>query len=100
MAHHTRRCQYSKIRSSIGRWCVMLSHSLPARSLNGREASLRMLPEGAEGRCSKRLISRALLAIGPAISGVGWIFLPALRETAPGGGRAGVGVAARTQRRD
>jgi len=61
----------------------MLSHSLPARSLNGREASLRMLPEGAEGRRSKWLISRALLAIGPAISGVGSIFLPALRETAP-----------------
>ncbi len=79
----------------------MLSHSLPARSLNGREASLRMLPEGAEGRRSKWLISRALLAIGPAISGVGSIFLPALRETArgpaPGGGRAGVGVAARRQ---
>src|SRR6266446_3386299 len=58
----------------------MLSHSLPARSLSGREASLRTLPEGAEGRRSKRLIWLALPAIGPAISGVGSIFLPALRE--------------------
>jgi len=77
----------------------MLSHSLPARSLSGREASLRMLPEDAEGRRSKRLISRTLLAIGLAISGAGSIFLPALRETAPRGGRAGVGVAARTEQR-
>jgi len=58
----------------------MLGHSLPASSLSGREASLRTLPEGAEGWRSKWLISRALLAVGTAISGVGSIFLPALRE--------------------
>ena len=68
----------------------MLHHSLPARSLGSRPASLRMLPEGAEGRRSKWLISRALPAIKAAISRVRWIFLPALRETAGGRGlRAG-----------
>jgi len=61
----------------------MLSHSLPACSLSGREASLRTLPEGAEGRRSKQLILRALPAIGTAISGLGSIFLPALTEAAP-----------------
>jgi hypothetical protein len=35
------------------------------------------------------LISRALPAIGAAISGVRWIFLPALRETAGGRGLHG-----------
>ncbi len=64
----------------------MLSHSLPARSLSGRPASLRTLPEGAGCRLPKGLISRALLAIKAAISGVRWIFLPALRETAAGRG--------------
>jgi len=35
------------------------------------------------------LISRALLAIKAAISGVRWIFLPALRETSGGRGLRG-----------
>jgi hypothetical protein len=84
MLHYTRCCQYHKILSSIRRWCAMLSHSLPARSLSGRAASLKTLPEGAGSRRPERLISLAFLAISPAISGVGSIFLPALRETARG----------------
>jgi len=68
----------------------MLHHSLPARSLGSRPASLRTLPEGAAYRIPKGLISRALPAIKAAISRVRWIFLPALRETAGGRGlRAG-----------
>jgi hypothetical protein len=68
----------------------MLHHSLPARSLGGRPASLRTLPEGAGCRIPKGLISRALLASKAALSSVRWIFLPALRETAGGRGlRAG-----------
>src|SRR5437879_6809333 len=68
----------------------MLSHSLPAHSLQRpRPASLRTLPEGVGCRMPKGLISQALPAIKAAISGVRWIFLPALRETAGGRGLRG-----------
>jgi hypothetical protein len=60
---------------------VMSRPSLPARSLRGRPASLRTVPDGARGLLRKRLIWRALLVIRPAISGVEPIFLPALRES-------------------
>jgi hypothetical protein len=53
---------------------VMSRLSLPARSLRGRLASLRTVPEGAEGRLCKRLIWRALLVIRTANSGVEPIF--------------------------
>jgi hypothetical protein len=53
---------------------------LPARSLRGRPASLRTVPDGAGVLLRKRLIWRALLVMRSAISGVGPIFLPALRE--------------------
>jgi hypothetical protein len=58
----------------------MPGFSLPARSLRGRSASLRSFPDDGWTRVSKSLISRLLLAIGRAISGVESIFLPALRE--------------------
>jgi hypothetical protein len=62
------------------RRCVMSRLSLPARSLRGRPASLRTVPDGAGGLFRKRLICRALLVMRRAISGVEPIFLPALRE--------------------
>jgi protein SCO1 len=62
--------------------------SLPAPSLRGRPASLRTVADGAACLLCKQLIWHALLVIRPAISGVGRIFLPALRE-----GRAGEGLA-------
>jgi hypothetical protein len=61
---------------------VMSRLSLPARSLRGRSASLRTVPDGAGGLLRKRLILLALLVMRPAISGVGAIFLPGLREKA------------------
>ena len=54
--------------------------SLPARSLRGRPASLRTVPDGTGCLLRKRLIWRALLVMRPAISAVEPIFLPALRE--------------------
>jgi hypothetical protein len=63
---------------------VMSRFSLPARSLRGRPASLRTVPDGAEDLLRKRLIWRALLVIRPAISDVESIFLPALRERGRG----------------
>ena len=59
---------------------------LPARSLRGRPASLRTVPDDTGGLFRKRLIWRALLVTRPAISGVEPIFLPALREKGQGGG--------------
>jgi hypothetical protein len=59
---------------------VVSTLSLPARSLRGRPASLRTVPDGAGCLLRKRLIWHGLLVIGPAISGVEPIFLPALRE--------------------
>jgi hypothetical protein len=54
--------------------------SLPARSLRGRPASLRTVPDGARDLLRKWLIWCALLVVRRAISGVEPIFLPALRE--------------------
>jgi hypothetical protein len=65
--------------------------SLPARSLRGRPASLRTVPDGAGGLLRKRLICHALLAKRPAISGVESIFLPALRELSGSEVRVGAG---------
>src|SRR5215470_3478881 len=67
--------------------CVMSRLSLPARSLRGRPASLRTVPDGAGCLLRKQLIWQALLVIRPAISGVEPIFLPALRERGKGGAR-------------
>src|SRR6202048_1421158 len=58
----------------------MLGFCVPALSLSGRSASLRVLPERAAGWFLKHLIWRMLLAIRRSISGVEPIFLPALRE--------------------
>jgi hypothetical protein len=63
---------------------VMSRLSLPARSLRGRPASLRTVPDGAGGLLRKLLICRVLLVMRPAISGVEPIFLPALRERGQG----------------
>jgi hypothetical protein len=62
--------------------------SLPARSLRGRPASLRTVPDGAGRLLRKRLIWRVLLMMRPPIEGVELIFLPALRERGQGGPRA------------
>jgi hypothetical protein len=59
---------------------VMSRLPLPARSLRGRPASLRTVPDGAGGLLRKRLIWLALLVMRPAISEVEPIFLPTLRE--------------------
>jgi hypothetical protein len=59
---------------------VMSRLSLPARSLRGRRASLRTVPDGTGCLLHKGLIWRALFVMRPAISGVETIFLPALRE--------------------
>jgi hypothetical protein len=58
--------------------------SLPARSLRGRPASLRTVPDSAACLLRKRLIWRALLVMRPAVSGAEPIFLPALRERRSG----------------
>jgi hypothetical protein len=59
--------------------------SLPARSLRGRPASLRTVPDGAGYLLRKRLIWLDSRVIRPAIWGVEPIFLPALRERGQGG---------------
>jgi hypothetical protein len=58
----------------------MLGFCVPVPSLNGRSASLRILPECAAGRFLKHLIWRILLVIRRPVSGVESIFLPGLRE--------------------
>src|SRR5438128_8439333 len=58
----------------------MLGFCVPAPSLSGRSASLRVLPERVAGWFLKRLIWRILLVIERPVCGVGSIFLPALRE--------------------
>src|ERR1700741_1947370 len=70
----------------------MFRLSLPARSLRGRPASLRTVPDGAGYLLRKQLFWRALLVMRPAISAVEPIFLPALRERRSGWGPPG-GVA-------
>jgi hypothetical protein len=65
---------------------IMSRFSLPARSLRGRPASLRTVPDGAGCLLRKWLFWRALLVMRPAILGGGPIFLPALRERGQGGG--------------
>jgi hypothetical protein len=57
---------------------------LPARSLRGRPGSLRTVLDGVGDQLRKRLIWRGLLVVRPATSGVGPIFLPALREGCAG----------------
>ena len=59
--------------------------SLPARSLRGRPASLRTVPDGAGCLLCKRLIWHTLLVMRPPISCVEPIFHPALRERGQGG---------------
>ena len=59
---------------------LMLGFCVPALSLGGRSASLRVLPERAVGWFLKHLIWRILLVIKRPISGAEPIFLPALRE--------------------
>jgi hypothetical protein len=61
--------------------------SLPARSLRGRPASLRTVPDSAGCLLRKRLIWHGLLVMRPVISGVEPIFLPALREPGQSGSR-------------
>src|ERR1700730_19379214 len=58
----------------------MRSHSLPARSLRGQQASLRTFSDGARCRLANQLIACMLLAIRRSISGAEPIFLPAFRE--------------------
>src|SRR5437879_10038456 len=58
----------------------MLGFCVPAPSLSGRSASLRVLPERAAGWFVKHLIWRILLVIKRPVCGVESIFLPALRE--------------------
>src|ERR1700730_7611358 len=58
----------------------MLGFRVPAPSLSGRSASLRLLPERAAGRFLKHLIWRILLVIRRPVCGVESIFLPGLRE--------------------
>src|SRR3974390_2576397 len=76
---------------------------VPARSLRGRSASLRTLPDGVGNLVPKRLISQVLSASRSAILVIESIFLPALRESgsieAPGA-PGEYGVAARQHRRD
>src|ERR1700736_389104 len=58
----------------------MLGFCVPAPSLSGRSASLRVLPERAAGRFLKHSIWRILLVIRRPACGVKSIFLPGLRE--------------------
>jgi hypothetical protein len=58
----------------------MLGFCVPAPSLSGRSASLRVLPDRAAGRFLKHLIWRILLVIRRPVCGVESIFLPGLRE--------------------
>jgi hypothetical protein len=54
--------------------------SLPARSLRGQSASLRLFRERTRYSICKGLIWHALLVVGRTISGIESFFLPALRE--------------------
>ena len=77
---------YNSNESSAPRHVLMSRPSLPARSLRGRPASLRTVPDGAGVLLRKPLIWRVLLVIRPVISSVEKIFLPALRERGSGRG--------------
>jgi hypothetical protein len=75
------------MRAPLFRRRVMFGLSLPARSLRGRSASLRSVPDNAGDLLRKPLIWHALLVVRSAILSVEPIFLPALRERGQGGGR-------------